>query len=92
MTPREFAVYIEAHNQKIQDKQEQRQREIYASAFLISRFVWAKKIPAYEKVFGSGQKQEMTDKEMLKQVEALNALFGGTDLRKEKCEWQQSET
>lgn len=85
MTPRELAIYVEAYNQRLSFEQEQKQREIYASALLISQFVWVKgRKPSYEKVFGGHKPQkEMTDEEMLKAIEALNAEFGGEDLRKE---------
>lgn len=75
---------VDAHNDKIKLEQEQRRQEIYVSALLISQFVWAKgKRPSYEKVFGGKPKQkEMTDEEMLRKVEALNAMFGGFDERK----------
>lgn len=85
MTPREFGVYARVYNEKMEFEQEQRQREIYASALLISSFVWAKgKKPDYKKVFKQRKgKEEMSDAEMLKMAESLNAKFGGTDLRKE---------
>lgn len=75
---------VDAHDDKIKLEQEQRRQEIYVSALLISQFVWAKgKRPSYEKVFGVKPKQkEMTDEEMLRKVEALNAMFGGIDERK----------
>lgn len=75
---------VEAHNEKVMFEQEQKRQEIYVSALLISQFVWAKgKRPSYEKVFGRRlERKTMTDEEMLKQVEALNAMFGGIDERK----------
>lgn len=82
MTPREFWVYAQIHNQSMEFEQERRQREIYASALLISNFVWAKgSKPAYEKVFVKNQEEEMTDDQMMKEVEKLNAKLGGVDLR-----------
>lgn len=81
MTPREFAVFAEGYSQNREDEQERRMQEIYTSALLISRFVWCKgQPPSYEKVFGC-RKAAMSDEEMLKTAEALNAMFGGSDRR-----------
>lgn len=83
MTPRELFTFADAHNQKIEFEQEQRRQEIYTSALLISRFVWCKgKIPPYEKTFGIKKKSVMSDADMLRQAESLNAMFGGIDTRK----------
>lgn len=75
---------VEGYNSRVTIEQEQKRQEIYVSALLISQFVWAKgKRPSYEKVFGSkANHEEMTDEEMLRKVEALNAMFGGIDERK----------
>ena len=83
MTPCEFSVFVDAYNKNMESEQEQRMQEIYTSALLISRFVWCKgKPPSYEKVFGNHRKTTMTDEEMLRKVEFLNAVFGGNDTRK----------
>ena len=81
MTPCELETALEAYRIKENTKQEQRRQEIYASALLISRFVLSKNIPPYERVFGAGEREEMTDEQMLRMAEALNAMFGGTDSR-----------
>ena len=81
MTPREFAVVADAYKNRMEYESEQKRQEIYASALLISRFVWAKRAPSYDKVFGGGAKAEMTDEQMLKTAESLNAMFGGLDER-----------
>ena len=83
MTPREFSSVVDAYNRKTEDEQEQRLHEMYISALLISRFVWAQKPPTYEQLFGKLRQKEMTDEQMLRKVEALNAMFGGSDTRKE---------
>ena len=88
MTPREFNSFVDAYNKKTEDDQEQRLHEMYISALLVSRFVWAKKPPTYEQLFGRIRQAEMTDDQMLRQAEALNAMFGGTDTRKEAEEWR----
>lgn len=88
MTPREFCLQVEAYNERIEEKQEQRRQELYVSALLISQFVGIKlfskrKIPAYDEIFeAKHEMKEMTDEQMLRKVEALNAMFGGADTRK----------
>ena len=57
MTPREFAAAVEAYKNKLEQEQEQRRQEIYVSALLVSRFVWAKKVPPYERVFRAAKCQ-----------------------------------
>lgn len=52
-------------------------KDMIYQAYLISRWVWAKKIDI-EKVLGDKkEKRIMTDEDMLKQVEMLNKVFGG---------------
>lgn len=51
-------------------------------AYLTSRWVWAKDVPI-EKILNNleleveKEKKVMTDEQMLAQVKALNAMFGG---------------
>lgn len=81
MTPREFAAMAHAYKDKLEYEQEQRRQEIYVSALLMSRFVWTKKVPPYNRVFQMSKPKSMTDEQMLKMAESLNALFGGADKR-----------
>lgn len=85
MTPRELMVYINGHTEKAEYDAERRQHELYVCALLVSRFVWAKRVPPYEKIFKKRRHASMTDEQMLKMAEALNSLFGGVDRRKEVC-------
>lgn len=82
MTPRELAVYINVYAEKTEYETERRQHDLYVCALLISRFVWRKHVPSYEKVFGKRKRGVMTDDQMLKMAEALNLMFGGSDNRK----------
>lgn len=82
MTPGELAVYAEAYNERKENEHEQKREEIYTTALLISQFVWSKRPRSYEEVFGIKKKSKMPDAEMLRVVEALNAQFGGNDIRK----------
>lgn len=81
MTPRELYLYAEAYTQKLDAEQERKQHEIYVSALLISRFVFAKHIPKYEEIFKKQQREDsMSDEAMLATVRALNAQFGGEEV------------
>lgn len=88
MTPRELAVYAQAYRQNAEQAQREKQQELYLCALLISRFVWSKKVPPFERVFGGDQHRDMSDEQMLLMAEALNQMFGGTDTRKEADTWQ----
>ena len=76
---------MDAYNQRMSFKTEQEQRSIYTTALLTAKFIWSKRrIPSYEEVFTSREKAaDMTPEEMLRQVEFLNAMFGGDDTRNE---------
>lgn len=88
MTPRELAAYAQAYRQNAEQAQRDKQQELYVSALLISRFVWSKKVPPFERVFRGGPRRDMSDEQMLRMAEALNQMFGGTDARKEADTWQ----
>lgn len=76
MTPKVLNIYLKAHNERQMNKI----REDIYQAYLISRWVWQKKIDI-EKILnqiGSKEpKKVMTDETMFKQVQILNKLFGG---------------
>lgn len=76
MTPKVLNIYLKAHNERQMNKI----REDIYQAYLISRWVWQKKIDI-EKILnqiGSKEpKKVMTDETMFKQVQILNRLFGG---------------
>ncbi len=59
-----------------QKREEKRSKESIYQAYLISRWVWQKKIDI-EKMLNAKKKKVMTDEEMLEKVKALNAIFGG---------------
>lgn len=80
MTPRELCLYAEAYAQKAEMEQERRQHEIYVSALLTSRWVFAKRIPKYDEVFKVQRDSGMSDEAMLHMARALNAQFGGEEV------------
>ena len=67
-------IYLNAYEKE----REFRQKESIYQAYLISRFVWQKKIDI-EKILNSNIKPQknMTDEQMLAKVKMLNTLFGG---------------
>ena len=58
-------------------RQEQRQKESMYQAYLISRWVWQKKVDIKKYLGENKPKRRMTDQEMLERVKQLNALLGG---------------
>ncbi len=79
MTPHELSLYAKAYSERQEREQEQRVHEVYLTALLIARFVWAKKIPRYDELFGDGHETggSMTAEEMLRMARSLNMSFGG---------------
>jgi hypothetical protein len=63
-------------------KREELKRQVY-QAYLISRWVWAKRVDidkVLKEIDNAGEeKREMTAEQMLAQAKALNTLFGGTE-------------
>lgn len=61
-------------------RNEMEQKQSIYQAYLISRWVWAKRINI-KKILEDPKKEkkQMSDDEMLKQVRILNKLFGGTE-------------
>lgn len=62
-------------------KEHENKQNIY-QAYLISRWVWAKKIDIEKILETKKQKKKtiMTTNQMLAQVKALNAIFGGGEV------------
>ena len=76
MTPKVLNIYLKAHNERQMNKI----REDIYQAYLISRWVWQKKIDIEKILNQIGAKEPkkvMTDETMFKQVQVLNRLFGG---------------
>ena len=73
ITPFELSMAARGYSKR----QEQRQKESMYQAYLISRWVWAKKIDIKKYLGEDKPKRRMTDEEMLERVKQLNALLGG---------------
>ena len=78
LTPFELGLVVRGYAKR----QEQRQKEDMCQAYLISRWVWAKKIDIKKYLGESKPKRRMTDEEMLAKAKALNALLGGTVVKR----------
>ena len=74
ITPRVLNIYLAAYN----EKKETENKESIFQAYLISRWVWQKKINIEKILETKKEKKVMSDEEMLQQVKVLNRLFGGT--------------
>lgn len=76
MTPDELNLSAEIYA----EKKKQDEQNLIIQAYLISRWVWTKKIPIEKILEEMGTKKEknkMTDEQMLARVKTLNTIFGG---------------
>ena len=71
ITPFELNTYVHGYG-KI--KEQEQKQNIY-QAYLISRFVWQKKINIEKILQIKKEKKIMTDEQMLKQVQILSNIF-----------------
>lgn len=78
LTPFELSMVAKGYARR----QEQRQKENTYQAYLISRWVWAKKVDIKKYLGETKSKKRMTDEEMLAQAKALNAILGGEVVRR----------
>jgi len=83
-TPREVYISVKAHNRtkeyeikEYEVKFENERKVLIYTAYLLSRWVWAKKVDIDKFLKTNKKQKEMTADEMLAQVKALNLLFGG---------------
>lgn len=79
ITPFELSTVVKGYAKR----QEQRQKESMYQAYLISRWVWAKKIDIKKYLGENKPKRRMTDEEMLDRVIVLNKLFGGEIVKRQ---------
>ena len=76
LTPFELGMVAKGYAKR----QELRQKENIYQAYLISRWVWARKIDIKKYLGETKPKKRMTDEEMLERAKALNKLFGGVEI------------
>lgn len=73
-TPYEFSIILEGYSERRQQEYD----SIITQAYLVSRWVWAKKLPSLEDMLNKKQSnKEMSDDQMMKMAMALNKMFGG---------------
>ena len=77
ITPFELNIAAESYTRRKQLDTELQRKLLTIQAYQISRWVWAKKLDMNKILKEMEPKKEMTSDEMLRQVKALNALFGG---------------
>ena len=73
ITPHELNIRAKGYAKR----QEQQQKLTIYQAYLISRWVWSKKIDIKKYLGENKPKRKMSDEEMLERVKQLNALLGG---------------
>ena len=78
ITPHELNIRAKGYARR----QEQKQKQSIYQAYLISRWVWAKKVDIKKYLGENKPKRRMTDEEMLEKAKVLNALFGGTVVKR----------
>lgn len=78
ITPFELNIAAKSY----QKRHELESKELIYQAYLISRWVWQKRIDIKKILDDKKPKKVMTDEEMLAQVIALNAVFGGDVVRR----------
>lgn len=80
MTPYEFSIVVRGFSLRKEHDLQIEKALLVEQAFLISRWVWQKKIKKQdiEKLLKvEEQQKEMNDEQMFAKVKILNALFGG---------------
>lgn len=78
MTPNEFNLYVEAHNEKLQHEQEERLTLVWLGAYCQR----VEKLMSLNEFLGK-EDQGMSDDQMLEQVRMLNVKFGGETIVKD---------
>lgn len=81
MTPVQLNCYARAYAERGKNEQRVAQANIYSLAALIRPMVWSKDPPGFDKVFPQEHwSTDMTDEELFRKVQALNAMFGGEEV------------
>lgn len=86
MTPRQMGIRMQAYEETKRIEADEYQAKLnndyelsIIQAWLTANWSRAKRMPNLEKVLGKNKpkQKEMTDEQMLNQIKALNAMFGG---------------
>lgn len=82
MTPVEVTAFALGYANRRDRRQKQRNRDLYNLAVLIGIVTLSKHPMSFEEAFsGQSARVEMTDDQMYETVRALNAMFGGDEVR-----------
>ncbi len=73
ITPYELSIAAKGFTKR----REAEQKEGIMQAYLISRWVWQKRVNIKKILSAGEEKKPMTDDQMLERVKALNMVFGG---------------
>lgn len=76
VTPFELSLVVKGFN----ERQKANQKDNMFQAYLISRWVWQKKVDIEKILEVKKEKKVMTNQQMLENVKKLNALFGGSEV------------
>jgi len=82
ITPRELSIAAAGYAKRLEAEQKTASVNNAMLAFLVSRWVWQKRVnikKVIEDIGGKQKKRDMTDEEMLAKVRALNRMFGGEE-------------
>ncbi|MCL1806039.1 MAG: hypothetical protein FWG28_08610 [Clostridiales bacterium] len=77
MTPGELIVYAEAHYKRREAESEERYHLSVSQAYLVSRWVWQKRVNVKKLLDTKRKEKAMDDRAMLNKVIAMNAQMGG---------------
>ncbi len=77
ITPFELSIAAKGYSKRLDADTEIITQTNIIQAFLISRWVWQKRVDIKKYLNTKNKKKTMTDKEMLEQVKVLNNLLGG---------------
>ncbi|MCL2225644.1 MAG: hypothetical protein FWB96_11820 [Defluviitaleaceae bacterium] len=79
MTPRELNIYAKGYGERVRKEFEHRHNCAIVTAYLASRWVWAKRANVKKYLAGEATKQQkiMTDAELFSAVQAFHAQFSG---------------
>lgn len=79
LTPLELRVILRNHQKKLELDNKNRTNLAIAQAWMTANWYRAKRMPDLDKVLTKDktEQKQMTDEQMLNQIKALNAMFGG---------------
>lgn len=77
ITPYELGIYAGAYSERLKAEYDAKHQSDILQAYLISRWVWQKRVSIRSFLTSAESKHDMTDMEMFARVRALNTAMGG---------------